>query len=259
MAAFPAYFCNRFSYRAALPFAFVLTLLCASAPDARGQVRFTTDQETFLSVGELQYQNFTETVISVPPGSVIQCLPPVNSQGGDGCFLPGAILPGIELTSFPDVSLGSLAVLGVGGNPPAALIVNQFDNSLDVDFTDSEITTVGIRPVCIGSGFFCNTDITLTLRVFGESGFLGEASIPATIDFSGFVGVWSSERIVRIAIVDSDPEASVPGLLELWFGELPATEVSEIPTLSEWGMIAAAAGFALVGMFYAMRRRKASA
>lgn len=31
---------------------------------------------------------------------------------------------------------------------------------------------------------------------------------------------------------------------------------SNIPTLSEWGMIAAAAGFVLIGAFYAMRRRR---
>lgn len=36
-------------------------------------------------------------------------------------------------------------------------------------------------------------------------------------------------------------------------------QVSPIPTLSEWGMIAAAAGFALIGMFYAIRRRRLSA
>lgn len=33
--------------------------------------------------------------------------------------------------------------------------------------------------------------------------------------------------------------------------------VSNVPTLSEWGMIAAAAGLALVGVFFAVRRRKA--
>lgn len=33
--------------------------------------------------------------------------------------------------------------------------------------------------------------------------------------------------------------------------------VSNVPTLSEWGMIAAAAGLALVGVFFAMKRRKA--
>lgn len=33
-------------------------------------------------------------------------------------------------------------------------------------------------------------------------------------------------------------------------------EVRNIPTLSEWGMIAAAAGLALVGVFFAIRKRK---
>lgn len=33
--------------------------------------------------------------------------------------------------------------------------------------------------------------------------------------------------------------------------------VSAIPTLSEWGMIAAAGGLALIGVFFAVRRRKA--
>lgn len=32
-----------------------------------------------------------------------------------------------------------------------------------------------------------------------------------------------------------------------------------IPTLSQWGMIATAAGFVLIGAFYAIRRRKAQA
>lgn len=35
--------------------------------------------------------------------------------------------------------------------------------------------------------------------------------------------------------------------------------VGAIPTLSQWGMIAAAAGFVLIGTFYAVRRRRAQA
>ena len=34
--------------------------------------------------------------------------------------------------------------------------------------------------------------------------------------------------------------------------------VANIPTLSEWGMIAAAAGLVLVGVFYAVRRKRAA-
>jgi hypothetical protein len=34
---------------------------------------------------------------------------------------------------------------------------------------------------------------------------------------------------------------------------------ANVPTLSEWGMIAAAAGFAMIGVFFAVRRRKVKA
>ena len=36
-------------------------------------------------------------------------------------------------------------------------------------------------------------------------------------------------------------------------------ESKNIPTLSEWGMIAAAGGLGLIGLFYAVRRKKAAA
>lgn len=39
----------------------------------------------------------------------------------------------------------------------------------------------------------------------------------------------------------------------------PPPVAEQIPTMSEWGMMAAAAGFGLLGAFYAVRRRKASA
>jgi len=35
--------------------------------------------------------------------------------------------------------------------------------------------------------------------------------------------------------------------------------INPIPTLSEWGMIAAAGGIVLVGIFFALRRRKVMA
>jgi len=40
------------------------------------------------------------------------------------------------------------------------------------------------------------------------------------------------------------------------FINLPGS-VTDVPTLSEWGMIAAAAGLGLVGVFFAVRRRRA--
>ena len=37
------------------------------------------------------------------------------------------------------------------------------------------------------------------------------------------------------------------------------TPILGIPTLSEWGMIAVAAGFILIGVYYAVKKRRASA
>ncbi len=37
------------------------------------------------------------------------------------------------------------------------------------------------------------------------------------------------------------------------------TPIFGIPTLSEWGMIAVAAGFILIGVYYAVKKRRAAA
>jgi hypothetical protein len=55
-----------------------------------------------------------------------------------------------------------------------------------------------------------------------------------------------------ILCVDGDQGAAVCDVTNIPFS-------NPIPTLSEWGMIAAAAGLGLVGVFYAIRRRKAQA
>ena len=42
------------------------------------------------------------------------------------------------------------------------------------------------------------------------------------------------------------------GVLNVWFGNAGLN----IPTLSEWGMIAAAAGLMMIGVFFAVRRKR---
>lgn len=46
---------------------------------------------------------------------------------------------------------------------------------------------------------------------------------------------------------------------ECIFTNVPGNTTRNIPTLSEWGMIAAAAGLGLVGVFFAVRRRRLQA
>jgi len=52
--------------------------------------------------------------------------------------------------------------------------------------------------------------------------------------------------IAVIVLSAADAFAGAPRPIELF----------NVPTLSEWGMVAAAAGLMLVGVFFAVRRRK---
>jgi hypothetical protein len=64
--------------------------------------------------------------------------------------------------------------------------------------------------------------------------------------------------------VDFNPEgvvldclAPISNAITCNFFNIEGTAETPIPTLSEWGMIAAAAGLGLVGVFFAVRRRRA--
>jgi hypothetical protein len=52
-------------------------------------------------------------------------------------------------------------------------------------------------------------------------------------------------------------ECQTVGFANCVFTDVPVSR--NIPTLSEWAMIAAAAGLVMIGVFYAIRRRKAQA
>ena len=90
------------------------------------------------------------------------------------------------------------------------------------------------------------------MSVFGDSGLLGSIVIPVTSAFNSFLGISTVEPITEISMLDENDDA-IQGVLNVWFG----TRVNpRIPTLSEWGMIAAAAGLMLVGVFFAVKRRR---
>ncbi len=93
----------------------------------------------------------------------------------------------------------------------------------------------------------------LLVSVFGGSGLLGTTEILATNSFNSFLGIYATEPITEITILDPGDDA-IQGVLNVWFG----TSVERnIPTLSEWGMISAAVGLGLISVFFAVRRRRA--
>jgi hypothetical protein len=61
-------------------------------------------------------------------------------------------------------------------------------------------------------------------------------------------------------LIDNGVQFTCPGQAETTlctFFNVPGGFTTNVPTLSEWGMLAAAGGLMLIGVFFAVRRRKA--
>ena len=227
---------------------FVMLFLISLTP-ATGQVEFTADEAQFIADNpNLANQNFLSTFVA--PGDNNLCISPVNSQSDDNCFSPGDILPEIEITGTLLRLLG--ANIAGNGNPTNALIISENGLVFDI-FFDPGVTAAGIRPGCISFPGPCNENARI--QVFGESGLLDEIVLPISGTFNDFLGITSSVPIVNIRLQDSVPnEPTDLGVLYVRF----QAEPNPIPTLSEWGMIAAAGGLMLAGVYFAVRRRRAS-
>jgi hypothetical protein len=78
--------------------------------------------------------------------------------------------------------------------------------------------------------------------------------IPVTSAFNSFIGINTVEPITEISIEDDELDV-IQGVLDVWFGTRSLER--NIPTLSEWGMISAAVGLGLIGVFFAIKRKKA--
>jgi len=161
------------------------------------------------------------------------------------------------LNSLLGLSLFLFIILGVSGSAGAQQCFVEVCKSAPgagmqgflIDFTDSgETDTVELfdGADCFTTSLNFDADVDITeqptpgwqlndVQCLGTSG-IEISSIPGGI----------------VALCTSEGEASIT----CTFINGPAIS---IPTLSEWGMIAAAAVLAIVGVFFALRRRKAQA
>ena len=234
----------------------LFALLAFSVSPAFADVSFTNSQEEFLADSpNVVSQNFLDRV--VPSNQFANCNSPVNRQSDDACFTPGFILPGIEFlvnqVSAPD----AFALFGPNyrgsGNPPNVLTTSAFDNTFDITFPFVGVNAVGVLLGCLDAdNGFCNR--TLEVQVYGtDNNLIGSTTVIGTNLFDSFLGVESLETIGRVSVMVQGPGEIVQGAERVWF-----RPVSNIPTLSEWGMMAAAAGLMIVGVFFAVRRRRAA-
>jgi hypothetical protein len=248
---------NTFKSKYAKAYLIVITVLLFYAAPALAQVDFSTDETQFLAGNpNLQFQDFVGT--NEPLSQL--CDNPATSNSNDGCFSPGQILPGIEFLVDPGLSPNAL-VLFEGdffgnNNPPNVLASNVggVGDDFDIIFTAPNIRAVGINAGCLSESSTCIIGDTVRVSVFGGSGLLGTIEIPVNSAFDSFLGINTVEPITEISILDGDVD-TIQGILNVWFGTRAAPQ---IPTLSEWGMIAAVAGLMMVGVFFAVKRRRAA-
>jgi hypothetical protein len=234
----------------------VATVFLFSAVPVLAQVTFTDNEAGFLSANpNLLFQDFADS--KVDPVSGFTCPAPANSASDNNCFSPGNILPGILFTNGPieDPAAG-LFLVGESftdpGEPPGpaltASILNEFEIVLDPG-----VNRVGLTLGCITKGP-CDRDIQVA--VFDtNTQTLGLTTVHVTSDFNTFLGISSDRLIGNISLSNIGDDVSDMGVLNVWFGNAGLN----IPTLSEWGMIAAAGGLGLIGVFFALKKRRAAA
>lgn len=236
-----------------LPSLLFLSCLCViSASPALAQVTFTDNEAAFFALNpNLAVQDFGSG--NAGPGSVVSCSQILNEDTNDACFSPGDILPGIEFAAPLEV----LAIVGQGfSNNPFIILIPVFSgDSMDITFPDNTVNAVGMDLGCILEGpGACSNNVLV--RVYGEGDeLIGTRLVAVTDFFDSFLGIQSAEPITRINLSNGDQLIFFEGIDRIAFG--PAGFAANIPTLSEWGMFAAAGGLMLVGVFFAIRRKKA--
>ena len=224
---------------------------------AAAQTQLTNNEAQFFADNPgLVIQNFSAGKVST--GVFESCEVPIDENSDDACFNPGAILPGIQFQNGPipfdfGLVLAGPNVLG-NTNPVNVLIPETYLSDFEIVFPEGNVRAAAIHAGCLLDDDGPCTSV-YEVRVLGVGDVtLAATDIPATDQFDSFVGVTSTEVITKIVLTNIS-DLSFKGVRDVIF-PIPVG-ANSIPTLSEWGMIAAAAGFALIGIFYAVRRRKA--
>ena len=234
-------------------FVFVMLFL-VSLSSASAQVTFTDNEAAFNANNPgLPVQDFESG--NAAPGSVVSCSLIINEDTNDACFSPGDILPGLEFAA----PLDGLAIVGQGfSNNPFIILIPVFSgDTMDITFPGGTVNAVGMDLGCILEGpGACSDDVLV--RIFGEGDqLIGSRLVEVTDLFDSFLGIQSVEPVTRINLSNGDQLIFFEGIDRIAFGFTDFT--ANIPTLSEWGMIAAAAGLGLIGMLFAARRRRTNA
>ena len=158
-----------------------------------------------------------------------------------------AVLTGFDGNGPGTISVAQDVVLPTG----ADTLVFQFECAWNLlDFGDSPNRTFEVNIEPAGGGAPLQTDTILT-AVGGTTAIPDSGGdIIRTVDMSSFSG-----QAVRISF-DWIVPGNFTGPAFCQLDNVIVNPSNPIPTLSEWGMISAAAGLMLVGIFFVMKRRR---
>jgi hypothetical protein len=204
------------------------------------------DESQFNSIcTSLPLEDFGNTI--VPPNEAVNCPGPINSSTNDNCFTPGAVIDGFTFSGIPNGENGSLAVV-----TPTAFGVTSVVVGADFFVDNNEITFQNGGASAVGAEVFGLLGLTsVQVDIFGTGNeLLGTTSV-ATSPNGVFFGVISETPITRITFTNGEADFYT----NLTFGDCALTN---IPTLSEWGMIAMAGVLGIIALLV-IRRRKATA
>lgn len=233
----------------------ILAALASGASSAAAQVTFLTDKDEYIANHPGQIVQTFEDGNVAPGGFQVCDAVLINSSSDNPCFNPGDILPGLEFFSNP--TFASFILAGVNasgfGNPRKAL-GKQTDGTeefIDITFPQPGVSSAGVATGCFDGQPPC--DGVSLFQVYGVGGvLLDEITIPVTGLLETFIGFDSTVPVERVTVSDFQGNATFEAITEVRYDQ----PVNNIPTLSEWGMIAAVVGLGVVGVWFAVRRRR---
>lgn len=232
----------------------LFVLLLTSVQAFSGEYEFTTDKAAFMAeYPDLMKQDFS--TFNISPGDSKTCPSPLNTLSSNQCVTPGVILPDLEISSGPP-NFQNLRIIGSGfpglGNPLNSLIDNNL-NPFTVRFLEERYNVVGLNIGCTNPGLnACSGTVRVNVFDFSPA-IIGSTTIDVTGDFDTFLGISSVVPISRVSISDDNLEKFLVGASVVYFGR----GATNIPTMSEWGMIAMVAALGIIGLIYVQRRRNA--
>ena len=231
----------------------VVALSFASYSIASAQVDFTSDEAAFIAANPLlELQTFNAA--NVPPGGTINCGIFVDENTNNACFTPGDILPNLGIGNSGDNALiASGANVFTNNNPANVLVTNIATDSFEI-LLGGAANRVGITIGCLAGQVSVapGCDDTIDVTVFGTTGPIGSTTVSVDDEVDTFVGITADGVITQVNVGPTNVTANTfPALLNIRFGSDPRN----VPSLSEWGLIAMAGVLGLAG-FIVVRRRQ---